>query len=347
MRALWGELLSVDTAKVILSGSSSLSALYDALARALLFGPLPDSCPWYQDKARALLCPVPGYDRHFRIGETLGFRLIPVPMTEEGPDMDVVERLVEDPSVKGIFCVPKYANPSGVTYSRETVARLASMPTAATDFLLLWDNAYFCHDLYKVGEPLADIFSLCERAGHPSRPLMFASTSKITFPGSGIAAMVAGEDYLAHNLPLLSARAICTDQLAALRHFCFLKDKDTVGALMASHAAILRPRFEALLSRLGGEFDGQNVAEWSRPRGGYFVTLRLLAASAKRVYQLAKQAGVYLTPAGATHPYGVDPDDTYLRLAPTSLSMEELSLACDVLCNAIWIATFERYCGES
>lgn len=346
MRALWGELLGVDPARVVLSGSSSLSSIYDALARALLFGPLRASRPWFDAPARALLCPTPGYDRHFRIGETLGFRLIPVPMTEDGPDMDVVERLVLTPAVKGMFCVPKYANPSGVTYSPDTVARLARMHTAAPDFLLLWDNAYFCHDLYEEGEPLADIFAACEQAGHPSRPVMFASTSKITFPGSGIAAMVAGEDYLQHNLPFLSARAICTDQLSALRHYCFLKDADTVKSLMGSHAAILRPRFEALLDRLGAEFEGKHIADWTRPRGGYFITLRLLSASAKRVYQLAKEAGVFLTPAGATHPYGMDPEDAHLRLAPTSLSMDDLATACDVLINAIWLASLERYCDR-
>ncbi len=341
LRDLWGSLLGVAPWRIVPGGSSSLALLYDALTRALLFGTTASSRPWREIKEPCLLCPTPGYDRHFRMGEVLGFRLIPVSMTEEGPLMSQVEELVKDPAVKGIFCVPKYANPTGVTYTEETVERLAAMETAAPDFTILWDNAYFCHDLYERGDILPDIFAHCERAGHPDRPLMVASTSKITFAGSGISVLVAGEGYLTHNRPLLEARRICPDQMNALRHLLFLKDKETVRELMQKHAACLRPRFEVLLSTLDREIGKTGIAEWTRPRGGYFVTLKLLIGSAKRVYALAKEAGVTLTPPGATHPYGVDREDAYLRLAPTSAPQETLPLACEVLANSIILAALE------
>ena len=336
----FAEVYGIPRENIIVGGNSSLILMYDTVARAMLYGVVGSEKPWCRREKVKVLCPVPGYDRHFRITQSLGFELIPVEMTHEGPDMDTVERLAgEDDAIVGIWCVPKYSNPSGCVYSPETVRRLAQMKTAAPDFRILWDNAYGVHDLYEPIE-LTDIFEECRKAGTYDRVFYFGSTSKITFPGAGVAFMAASPANLEQIKPILAAQTMGSDKLNQLRPVRFLKDAAGVRAHMQRHAAILRPKFDIVLNTFARELTG--IAEWGNPRGGYFISLDVPDGCAKRVYALMKAAGVTLTDAGATYPCGIDPRDRNLRIAPTYPTCDELQTAIDILCVCVKLAAAEK-----
>lgn len=340
-RALAGEFLGVDPSQTLVLGSSSLLIEHDSVAMCWLKGTCGHA-PWSEfsaahDGARVkFLCPAPGYDRHFGITEDLGIENVPVRMTESGPDMDEVERLVAaDEGIKGIWCVPKYSNPTGDTYSDETVRRLASMKTAAPDFRIFWDNAYCVHDLYDGGDELLNVFDAAREAGNEDRVIAFASTSKITFPGAGVGFVAASPVVIKEIAHHLQAGLISADKLNQLRHVRFLPDLDAVRAHMRRHAEFMRPRFECVDAKLHEGLDGTGCATWTHPRGGYFVSFDGPEGSAKRVGALCREMGVTLTPAGATWPYGEDPHDTNIRIAPSYPSVEELSSALEVLVLAV------------
>lgn len=340
-RALAGEFLGVDPSQTLVLGSSSLLIEHDSVAMCWLKGTCGHA-PWSEfsaahDGARVkFLCPAPGYDRHFGITEDLGIENVPVRMTENGPDMDEVERLVAaDEGIKGIWCVPKYSNPTGDTYSDETVRRLASMKTAAPDFRIFWDNAYCVHDLYDEGDELLNVFDAAREAGNEDRVIAFASTSKITFPGAGVGFVAASPVVIKEIAHHLQAGLISADKLNQLRHVRFLPDLDAVRAHMRRHAEFMRPRFECVDAKLHEGLDGTGCATWTHPRGGYFVSFDGPEGSAKRVGALCREMGVTLTPAGATWPYGEDPRDTNIRIAPSYPSVEELSSALEVLVLAV------------
>ena len=340
MRSFFAELLSIPKENVLVGGNSSLQLMFDALMRALVFGFCDSPRPWVQEENRKWICVVPGYDRHFRITEQLGFELLSVDMKEDGPDMDAVEALVKDPSVKGIWCVPKYSNPTGNTYSEEVVRRLAKMECAAPDFRIMWDNAYAVHDLGEDGDALADVFSIAKEYGHENRILYFCSTSKITLPGAGVAMIAASEENRKQILPILGAQTIGYDKINQLRHLHFFENADRVHAHMMRLGRMIGHKFRKTLTTLES-LAPAGIAEWTKPKGGYFITLTMQVGSAKRVYDLMAAAGVVLTPAGATHPHGVDPTDSILRLAPTYPSNEELTLGCEVLATCVRLAALE------
>lgn len=340
-RALAGEFLGVDPSQTLVLGSSSLLIEHDSVAMCWLKGTCGHA-PWSEfsaahDGARVkFLCPAPGYDRHFGITEDLGIENVPVRMTENGPDMDEVERLVAaDEGIKGIWCVPKYSNPTGDTYSDETVRRLASMKTAAPDFRIFWDNAYCVHDLYDEGDELLNVLDAAREAGNEDRVIAFASTSKITFPGAGVGFVAASPVVIKEIAHHLQAGLISADKLNQLRHVRFLPDLDAVRAHMRRHAEFMRPRFECVDAKLHEGLDGTGCATWTHPRGGYFVSFDGPEGSAKRVGALCREMGVTLTPAGATWPYGEDPHDTNIRIAPSYPSVEDLSSALEVLVLAV------------
>lgn len=340
-RALAGEFLGVDPSQTLVLGSSSLLIEHDSVAMCWLKGTCGHA-PWSEfsaahDGARVkFLCPAPGYDRHFGITEDLGIENVPVRMTENGPDMDEVERLVAaDEGIKGIWCVPKYSNPTGDTYSDETVCRLTSMKTAAPDFRIFWDNAYCVHDLYDEGDELLNVFDAAREAGNEDRVIAFASTSKITFPGAGVGFVAASPVVIKEIAHHLQAGLISADKLNQLRHVRFLPDLDAVRAHMRRHAEFMRPRFECVDAKLHEGLDGTGCATWTHPRGGYFVSFDGPEGSAKRVGALCREMGVTLTPAGATWPYGEDPHDTNIRIAPSYPSVEDLSSALEVLVLAV------------
>ncbi len=342
MRRFWSEVTGVPAGNIIVGGNSSLNMMFDALTRAMLFGMPASKRPWCREEGLKFLCPAPGYDRHFRVAETLGFELITVPMTSDGPDMDMVEALVKDEKVKGIWCIPKYSNPMGITYSDEVVRRLASMETAAPDFVIMWDNAYAVHDFSDDGDRLLNIFEEAKKYGHEDRVLYFASTSKITFSGAGVAMMAASDRVLAATLPILGAQTIGSDKMNQLRHLHFLPDMDSLKAQMRRHAAIIAPKFRRMLEILESELGDTGVAVWTKPKGGYFISMDVMDGCAKRVYQLCREAGLTLTQVGATFPYGKDPHDSNLRLAPTFCTMEELETASEILTCAVRLAALEK-----
>ena len=337
-----------DPANIVVGGNSSLSLMYEAVARCLDFGTL-GSKPWSQYHGIKWLCPTPGYDRHFGITEAFGIEMIPVPMTADGPDMDEVERLVAgDASVKGIWCVPKYSNPGGVTYSDDVVRRLAAMECAADDFRIFWDNAYCVHHLYDDAadqDQLLDIGAACREAGNEHRYFKFASTSKVTHPGSGISAIAASPDNIAEIKKRMGVGTIGYDKLNQLRHVKFLKDADGLAAHMAKHAAILRPKFELVVSKLDEGLAEVGGCSWSSPRGGYFVSFDAPEGTAKRIVGLAKEAGVTMTGAGATYPYKQDPRDSNIRIAPTLPPLAELDAAMDVFVCCVKLAYAEKRGG--
>ena len=337
-------MLDDEAENVIVFGNASLNIMYDAVARCWMFGTL-GSTPWGRLDTVKWICPVPGYDRHFVLTEAFGIEMITVPMLADGPDMDEVERLVaEDESVKGIWCVPKYSNPGGVTYSDEVVERLANMECAADDFRIFWDNAYCVHHLYDDvadQDHLMDIGEACIEAGNPDRYFKFASTSKVTFPGAGIAAMAASPENVADIKKRMGVQTIGHDKLNQLRHVRFLRDAEGLARHMAKHAAIVRPKFELVCEKLEAGLAETGCGSWSNPRGGYFVSFDAPAGTAKRIVGLAKEAGVVMTGAGATYPYKNDPADSNIRIAPTLPPLEELEAAMDVFVCCVKLAAVE------
>ena len=342
MKQLFADMLGIKTEYITVGGNSSLQLMYDTLARAMLFGVLGSRRPWCKEDIKKWICVTPGYDRHFKMTELFGFELISVPMTPTGPDMDMVETIVKDPTVKGIWCVPKYSNPTGTTYSDETVRRLAKMECAAPDFRIMWDNAYAVHDLGEEGDTLIDIFTEAERYGTLDRIFYFASTSKITFPGGGVAMMAASPANLKHIEQFLGVQTIGYDKLNQLRHTTYFKDTDTLHRHMMILAEFIGRKFDITLRSLSA-LEGLGIAEWTKPRGGYFVSLDVIPGTAKRVYKLMEEAGVTLTAVGATYPYGIDPEDKNLRIAPTYPTDDEVKQATEILVVAVKLAATEHY----
>lgn len=341
-KRLFAELLGTKPEQILVGGNASLNLMYDLIAKAYTHGLLHSPRPWAKEEKVRFLCPAPGYDRHFKISESFGMELIPIAMSEAGPDMDAVEAAVRDASVKGMWCVPKFSNPEGVVYSAQTVERIAALKPAAPDFALMWDNAYCIHEIYGEFIPFPDILSLCAAKGNADMVYEFASTSKITFPGAGVAVMAASEDNLKYITSLLTYQTISYDKLNQLRHVRYLKDRAHTLALMQRHAAIMAPKFDVVLGTLEREIAPLEIARWTKPRGGYFVSLYAMDGTAKRVVQLMKSAGVTLTGAGATYPYGKDPADSNIRIAPSFPPVEELQTAMDVLCVCLRLAALEK-----
>jgi DNA-binding transcriptional MocR family regulator len=337
-RALFGELLDVPAAQVVVDSSASLSLMHDVIIYSLLVG-VPGHGPWLSGQPVSFLCPVPGYDRHFSICEQRGIKMINVPMTDGGPDMDVVEKLVAaDPTIKGMWCVPKYSNPGGVVYSDEVVRRLAAMPTAAPDFRLMWDDAYRFHHLGEEHIGVASILNACAEAGNPDRAVVFASTSKVTWAGSGIAALAASPANIAWWTKHAGIRSIGPDKVNQLRHVRLLKNKATVEALMERHRALLKPKFDIVLAQFDAYLGNVPGVSWTRPNGGYFIDLVTPPGAARRTIALAKEAGITLTPAGAAFPYGNDPDDSHIRIAPSFPSLDEIREAAKGIALSLCVA---------
>lgn len=340
---LLADVMSVPAENVIVYGNSSLSIMYDTISRSVTHGVM-GSTPWCKLEQVKFLCPVPGYDRHFAITQHFGIEMILIPMTPDGPDMDLVEKYVnEDPAVKGIWCVPKYSNPQGISYSDETVRRFAALKPAAEDFRIYWDNAYAIHHLYEdKQDQILEILSECEKAGNPDMVYEFCSTSKITFSGSGIAAMASSPANLADIKKTLTLQTIGYDKVNQLRHARYFKNVEGMMAHMKKHADILRPKFEAVLSVLDRELGGLGIGEWTRPLGGYFISFDAMEGCAKAIVEKCKEAGVVLTGAGATFPYGKDPKDSNIRIAPTFPTSEEMAAATDIFVLCVKLVSVEK-----
>ena len=344
-REYWADILDCKPSQVFLGGTASLNLMFDVISRAYSHGLLHSERPWCKEETVKFLCPSPGYDRHFRITEFFGAELITVPMTEEGPDMDMVEELVKDPAVKGIWCVPKYSNPQGYSYSEITTQRMANMKPAAPDFVIMWDNAYCVHEFVGEFVPFPDIISMCAEAGRPNMVFEFASTSKITFPGAGFSVMAASEENIKYMTKLISNQMISYDKINQLRHVKYLKNKEHTIELMQRHAKIMAPKFEMCLKILRQEVTNRGIAHWHHPTGGYFICVAAMPGTARRTLELCRQAGVVMTDAGATYPYGVDPHDSMIRIAPSLPPIEELEVAMRVFCVSLKMAALEKYLG--
>ena len=340
-KELFADILGCKASECFVGGNASLQLMYDTIAKAYTHGLLHSPRPWSKEACVRFLCPSPGYDRHFKISQSFGMELITIPMLPTGPDMDLVEAYVKDPQVKGIWCVPKYSNPDGIIYDDATVARLAALRPAAPDFALMWDNAYCVHEFEGAFVPFADILSLCRAQGNADMVYEFASTSKITFPGGGISVLAASEDNQRYLQALMSIQIISYDKVNQLRHVRYLQDRDHVLALMARHAEILRPKFHCVLDLLEREIAPLGLASWQKPKGGYFISVNTLPGLAKRTLELCAQAGVKMTPAGATFPYGKDPSDRNIRIAPSVPPVEQLSQAMEVFCVCLKLAALE------
>ena len=344
-REYWADVLGCKPGQTFVGGNASLTLMHDLIARAYTHG-LKDSVrPWCKEERIKFLCPAPGYDRHFRITETFGFEMIAIPMTPDGPDMDMVEELVQDATVKGIWCVPKYSNPQGYTYSEETVDRFANLKPAAPDFAIMWDNAYCVHEFEGEFQPFRDIIALCAEAGRPNMVYEFASTSKITFPGAGISVLASSEENIAYWLKLAGVQTISYDKINQLRHVRYLKDKAHTLELMKAHGKIMGPKFELVLKMLRAELTNKGIAHWHHPQGGYFVCVAAMPGTAKRTLELCKKLGVVFTEAGATYPYGIDPQDSMIRIAPSLPPLGDLQLAMEVFCVSLKMAALEKYLG--
>lgn len=347
-KALFAPMIGVKPANVFVGGSSSLTLMYDAVCRAYTHGTYGSPRPWCKEKKIKFLCPVPGYDRHFKITEHFGFEMLNVPMSPQGPDMDLVQELVKDPAVKGIWCVPKYSNPQGYTYSDETVKRMAALKPAAPDFRIFWDNAYAIHDLYEdKRDVLLNIMEECEKNGTQDMVYIFASTSKVTFPGAGVAVMAASDNNMVLMKKHMGIQAIGYDKINQFRHVKYFGSYEGVLEHMKILGKAILPKFETVLSTLEKELAGLEIGSWSKPFGGYFVSFDSLEGCAKRIVSLCGEAGVKMTEAGATFPYGKDPQDSNIRIAPTYPPVEELQTAVDLFCLCVKLASVEKLLAES
>ena len=340
LKQIFADLLGVKKENVILGGGSSLNLMFDYISQCMTHG-VCGSAPWFGQKIK-FLCPVPGYDRHFGILEYFGIEMLPVEVGADGPDMDAIEAYVRDASVKGMFCVPKYSNPCGITFSDETVDRIARLQPAAEDFRIIWDNAYAIHDVTETPDTLREIFSACEQYGTQDHIIEVASFAKVTFPGACVSCIIASDKNLAQIEKRLSYQTINYDKVNQMRHVAFFKDADGVRAHMKKHAEILKPKFAAVLDNFSQKLGGKGIASWTHPNGGYFISLDVMDDCAKRVVSLCKDAGLVLTGAGATFPLKNDPRDRNIRIAPTFPSTEELLQAMDVLCVCVEIASLEK-----
>ena len=345
-KKLMADMMGTTADHIIIFGNASLTIMYDSISRSYTHGVL-GSTPWCKLDKVKFLCPVPGYDRHFAITEYFGIEMINVPMTPEGPDMDMVEKLVaEDDTIKGIWCVPMYANPTGTTYSDEVVKRLAAMTTKAKDFKIFWDNAYCIHHLSDTPDTLLNILDECEKAGNPDRVYMLASTSKVTFPGAGVAMIASSEKNIKYLKSMMTVQTIGYDKINQLRHVKFFGTYENLMEHMKKHRAIIEPKFKIVLDTLEKEIAPLGIGSWEKPNGGYFISFNALNGCAKRICQLCKEAGVVLTGAGATYPYGKDPDDSNIRIAPTFPPENELKIAADVFATAVKLASAEKLLAE-
>lgn len=346
-RRLMADMMSVEKNAVVVCGNSSLNIMYDTVSRSMNFG-VNGSTPWCKLEKVKFLCPVPGYDRHFKITEAFGIEMINIPLHEDGPDMDLVEEYVNnDPAVKGIWCVPKYSNPTGISYSDDVVRRFANLKPAAEDFRLYWDNAYCIHHLYEdTQDEILNILEECKKAGNPNMPYIFASTSKISFPGSGISAVASSPENVKFIMDHMTVQTIGHDKINQLRHARFFKNIDGLQAHMKKHAELLRPKFEAVLNELENELTGLEIGSWVKPRGGYFISFDSMPGCAKAIVAKCKALGVVMTGAGATFPYGKDPQDSNIRIAPTFPSIEEMKVASKVFVLCVKLASVEKLLAE-
>ena len=342
-KKLFADLMGVKPENVIVGPTSSLNLMFDYVSQCYTHG--AGSTPWCKLDKVKFLCPVPGYDRHFTILEHFGIEMINVDMKQDGPDMDAIEELVKDPSVKGMFCVPKYSNPQGITFSDDVVRRIAALKPAAEDFRIVWDNAYCVHDLVEDGDKLLNIFDVLPEYGNDDMVVEVCSTSKITFPGAGISAIIASDNNIKMIKSRLSAQVISYDKMNQHRHVVFFGDANGVLNHMKKHAAILKPKFDVVIKTLNEELAGKGIASWFAPKGGYFISLDVMDGCAKRVGELCKEAGVTLTSVGATYPYGKDPNNKNIRIAPSFPPVDELSLAAELLCICTRLAAAEKLLG--
>ena len=341
-KRLFADILGCRDSQVFVGGAASLQLMFDTISKAYTHGLLHSEKPWCKEEKVKWLCPAPGYDRHFKITELFGFEMITIAMTENGPDMDAVEEAVKDPAVKGIWCVPKYSNPDGIIYSAETIQRMASLKAAAPDFTIMWDNAYCIHEFEGEYVEFPDILAECEKAGNPDMVFEFASTSKVTLPGAGISCFACSEANMAYMEKLLTVQVISFDKVNQQRHVLYLKDKAHTLELMKKHAAIMAPKFRAVVDALDREIAPLGIADWQRPKGGYFVSLNAMPGTAKRTLALCKEAGITMTGAGATFPYGKDPQDSNIRIAPSLPPVAELEQAVAVFCVCLKMAALEK-----
>ena len=342
----FAEILGCKPEECFIGGNASLTLMYDTIAKAFTHGLLHSEQPWCKLDTVKFLCPSPGYDRHFNVTKSFGMELITIPMTENGPDMDAVEEAVKDPAVKGIWCVPKYSNPEGIIYSSETISRIAHLKPAAPDFVVIWDNAYCIHEFEGDYVPFPDMLSICREAGNPDMVFEYASTSKVTFPGAGISVMASSVDNIKYMAGLITYQSISSDKVNQLRHVRYLEDKAHTLELMKRHAAVLGPKFRTVLDALKREIAPLGIASWKRPTGGYFVSVDTMDGLAKRTLSLCKEAGVVMTNAGATFPYGVDPRDRNIRVAPSLPPVDELEKAVHVFCVCLRLAALEKLLGR-
>lgn len=346
-KKLFQEMLSISEDEIIVGGNSSLQLMYDTIIRALHFGVYGGDKPWGKCDKVKFLCPVPGYDRHFAICESLGIEMIPVEYKTDGPDMDVVEKLVsEDEEIKGIWCVPMYSNPTGITYSDEVVRRFANLKPAAKDFRIFWDNAYCVHHLSDDHDTLLNIIEECKKAGNPDMVFQFTSTSKISFPGGGLAVITASKNNIDYIKNQMTVQTIGFDKLNQLRHCKYFKNFNGIKEHMKKHAAIIQPKFSVVLYMLNKEISPLGIGSWVSPKGGYFISFNAMEGCAKRIVALAKEAGVIMTGAGATYPYGKDPKDSNIRIAPTFPSVHELRQAMEIFCVCVKLASVEKLLAE-